>query len=151
MKRPVTTTISILCAFCLLSAGILPMQQAGDPQDFKSTGSLTDVERGRPDPFAPLEKRADAPLAKWTPEKIMHAPREFDPEQLLLGGIVWSIKRPLAVVNQSLVGIDDSVAGWTVVAIERNKVVVEMEGRQKTLKMKSSLFDKQAGNSRASE
>jgi len=149
--------LAAICTFFFLSTGTMSMQQTTGTEE--NQAALSDpsggveyaVERGRADPFAPLDRRSNAPQAAWTPEKIMLAPRDLDLSQLLLGGIVWSTKRPLAVINQSLVGVNDTVSGWTVVDIQRDKVVVEMEGRKEILKMKVSFFDKKAGNAKASE
>lgn len=156
MRETAKISAIAVCTFILLSAGTMSMQQTAGTEEkaeafSTATGSGHPVKRGRVDPFAPLERRRDAPQAQWTPEDIMLAPRQLDSTQLSLDGIVWSPRQPLAVINKSLVGIDDLVSGWTVVEIQRDKVVVEQEGRKEILKMKVSLFDKKSGNGKPSE
>lgn len=58
-----------------------------------------------------------------------------EPPELRLQGIIYWPSRPLAVLNQRTVGLGGSVAGWTVVAIEADRVVVIGHGRTNLLEL----------------
>lgn len=44
--------------------------------------------------------------------------------KLVLGGIMWNVENPKAMINNEIVGIGDKVGGNTVVDIKKNSVTV---------------------------
>jgi type II secretory pathway component PulC len=70
---------------------------------------------------------------------------------LSLGGIVWSRTLPLAIINEALVGVGDSVAGRKVVRIGRDEVVVEINARKERLKPTPPGLGLRIGRSRPQE
>jgi len=52
-----------------------------------------------------------------------------------LAGIIYSDQSPIALVNSHMVGIGDKVGSATVVAIDRESVTLEYQGRTITLKL----------------
>jgi len=83
---------------------------------------------GREDPFAPLElQRVQAPVQKEGP-------------QFRLNGIVWSEDQPLAIVNDTIVGVGDTIQGAQVVEIKRREVILKYEGKVLSLKFKTLIL-----------
>ena len=56
-----------------------------------------------------------------------------------LTGILWDATTPLAVIDGEPLGVGSAVAGWTVTAIASDYVVVERDGRRKTLTPGASI------------
>lgn len=52
-----------------------------------------------------------------------------------LAGIIYSDNNPIALVNSHMVGVGDKVGSATVVAIDRESVTLEYQGRTITLKL----------------
>ena len=53
----------------------------------------------------------------------------------VLAGIIYSDQSPIAFVNSHMVGVGDKVGTATVVAIDRESVTLEYQGRTITLKL----------------
>jgi hypothetical protein len=88
---------------------------------------------GRADPFAPLVKRA---AVKASPLEVRDGIGGVkEPGPVRLEGIIWSSKRPHAVINETLVSVGDVVAGWTVVGIDREEVILLCGGLRMSLNM----------------
>ncbi len=155
MKKGFLAGTATVCVIFMFSSGILPgstgilpgQQETGGTGDKiadPATGQSTrTVKRGRPDPFAPLKISVRPRLVRPTPKEEQKP--EIAPvalSELALSGIVWSPRRPLAVINRTLLGVNDTILGWKIANIERDKVVVEQKGRKEILKIKSSIFEK---------
>jgi len=52
-----------------------------------------------------------------------------------LAGIIYSDNNPIALVNSHMVGVGDRIGSATVVAIDRESVTLEYQGRTITLKL----------------
>lgn len=79
---------------------------------------------GKKDPFAPPVLEEEGKLKK----------------ELLLGiklkAIIWDRQRPLALINDKVVGIGDTIAGGKIVDIKENEVIF-LTGKQKvTIKLR---------------
>lgn len=48
-------------------------------------------------------------------------------------GILWDATRPLAMVGDEMVGVGDTVAGWTVVQIQEGAMVIRRDDRQEVI------------------
>jgi hypothetical protein len=59
-----------------------------------------------------------------------------DGTRIRLGGIAWSEAAPLAYLNGRLVGVGESVAGFRVARIERERVVLERAGERLTVALR---------------
>ena len=59
-----------------------------------------------------------------------------DGVEIRLGGIAWSDVTPLAYLNGKLLGVGESVAGWRVARIERERVRLERGGEKLTLSLR---------------
>lgn len=55
---------------------------------------------------------------------------------LRLGGIAWSETAPLAYLNGRLLGVGESIEGWTLTAIARGHVALERGGNRLTIRLK---------------
>ncbi len=96
------------------------------PRPSVSRPSTTSLAAGTlPDPF-----RWRVPLHRGGAKVDLH-----------LQGIIWSRKRPLAVVNSKLVGVGDMVGGAMVLSISKEGVVLTMaDGSTKVLKFKKRII-----------
>lgn len=153
---------AVLVTAILAGMGAVPSAGEEPPAAGSSSAALTPIRaelpplaagRGRQDPFAPLPIKRPPPQGMYAHEVEPEEPEEKPPDvrAVRLSGIVWSATRPMAVINDSLVGIDDKVAGWSVVSIERNSVVLEARGIRETLKINSLFHDKGDRQSRLKE
>ncbi len=61
-----------------------------------------------------------------------------DGRKLGLGGIAWSEVAPLAYLNGRLVGVGESVEGYRIARIERDRVHLEKEGRAVVLLLRTA-------------
>jgi hypothetical protein len=142
------------CVFLCLSLGFAFGQEKDDQPEVKITGSEAAkskllVNRGRENPFAPLVRTIPRKpiIVEDDPEEVEVVVRPTRPkelEPLSLDGVMWSPKKPMAMINGVLVAADDEIDGWLVIEIKRNEVVVEGRGEQKTLKVSAPTFDKRA-------
>ena len=159
MRKAILAATVIVCVLGVSSSGASPgvfglligqqeveaeLDRASLPGSASTDGL---VKRGRSDPFAPLRKRSHRPVARKT---FTDTTQDFGPDldvtELFLSGIVWSAKRPLAVINRNLVGVDDRISGWRIVEIQRDKVMVEQDDRKEILKIKIDLFENNRRN-----
>lgn len=58
---------------------------------------------------------------------------------VVLVGILWDAHRPVAVIGEELVGIGQEVAGWRMVEIRPDHVVIERGSRRETLALGEPL------------
>jgi sRNA-binding carbon storage regulator CsrA len=49
-----------------------------------------------------------------------------------LNGIIYTVARPVAIVNGQTVYVGDHVSGATVTAIDQNQVTLQIDGKRKT-------------------
>ena len=68
-------------------------------------------------------------------------PRSGSTEQAnpVLGGILWDPTHPLAMFGEELVEVGQTLAGWRIVEIQRDGVVVQQGERQELILPGSSL------------
>ncbi|MDH3892037.1 MAG: hypothetical protein OEV49_13230 [candidate division Zixibacteria bacterium] len=87
---------------------------------------LERVEQARwgADPFRTVIKPSSKPADK--PKEEL---------KLILSGIVFNDKSPMAVINKKSVRTGDSINGARIVSIDRNSVTVERNGRTFTLRV----------------
>jgi hypothetical protein len=104
--------------------------------------------RGRKDPFAPIEKNAGTkrPSDQATGGSNEASSPDRKPDRLHLEGILWSPRQPHVVINETLVGVGEIVAGWTVLSIGRENVVLENSGRKISLNMEEHEFGEKEEN-----
>jgi len=57
---------------------------------------------------------------------------------LTLSGIIWDRKKPLAIINDRVVSVGDTVKGSTILEILKDMVVFEQEGAYHTLWLQPS-------------
>lgn len=91
----------------------------------------------RPGPVPPA--RVAVPVAAAGAESLVV--RELPLEggrKLGLGGIAWSELAPLAYLNGRLVGVGESVEGYRVARIERDRVHLEKAGRSLVLLLRAA-------------
>ena len=78
---------------------------------------------GRKDPFLP-------PSGKYIPPESSHA-------ELNLAGIIWDAEKPLAIINDTIVGEGDMIGDKKVIKIEKESVIVVQEdGKKYILKLR---------------
>lgn len=79
--------------------------------------------RGRKDPFSPpVVKEAEKAGAE-----VLTGVR--------LEGIIWDEKNPMAIINDKVAGIGDTVSGAKVVEIRQNEVVFDVNGQRISVKL----------------
>ena len=68
-------------------------------------------------------------------------PRSGSTEQAnpVLGGILWDSTHPLAMFGEELVEVGQTLAGWRIVEIQQDGVVVQQGDRQELILPGSSL------------
>jgi hypothetical protein len=128
-----------------------PHDEAASPQDeaakMAAAGAGSGPPRttgiGRADPFAPLERKA---AVKPPPEEAGDDAGDVTeplpkPGLVHLEGIIWSPRQPHAVINETLVGVGETVAGWKVASIGREEVVLLCGGLRISLGMDSLATD----------
>jgi hypothetical protein len=96
------------------------------PGPFSSAAGAGSGANPAPEPTPAVLPRATTPAAP---------PQPADPV-LRLEGIVGSASDPVAVINGSLVGVGDSVAGYRVLRIHGDQVEVARDGRTIVLKLR---------------
>ena len=92
-------------------------------------GDYTDDAAG---PAALEDPFSEGNAHRNTPEPSVEP--SYEPEEdapiVTISGIICS-QRPLAIVNERVVGVGDSIGGgWTVLRIERRCIVVQLDGRK---------------------
>jgi len=96
-----------------------------------SSPPAIDVEARRGEPWGDDPFRSPGPYS--------HRPAGGDDESTslawALAGIIYSDQSPIALVNSHMVGVGDKVGSATVVAIDRESVTLEYQGRTITLKL----------------
>ena len=60
---------------------------------------------------------------------------------LSLDGIIWDKNQPLAIINDTLVGLGESISGSLVKAIKRDEVILENKNATHTLQFKNTFID----------
>jgi hypothetical protein len=91
----------------------------------------------RPQPTSELPAQALAPTAAQAAAlEPPLVPRR--PVALALKGIIWDARAPLAIVNDAVLGLNDTVEGFKVVSIEQERIVLEDgQGQRKALNLYS--------------
>lgn len=123
-------------AVLLLSLSIPPLLCAGEP------AAVATVRPERLAPFITEAGSASAPLRdpfNWSREQInffkSQTPREASNSiaGLTLTGILWDDKKPLAVINNAIVGKGDTINDTTILEVRRELVTIEQAGIRYTL------------------
>lgn len=129
---------TVLCVLGMGLAGAAPAETSPAGKTGTTHDQLLE-ECGRPDPFAPLMRRPAAKLPQQAEGEYLPPAedREETGGQLRLAGIIWSKSRPQAIINDTLVALGDKVAGRTVLGIERNRVVLEINSGKEILKIET--------------
>ncbi|MCX6835321.1 MAG: hypothetical protein NTW07_09360 [candidate division Zixibacteria bacterium] len=78
------------------------------------------------DPFRPVDQYTRPRVAGYNESTSL---------AWALAGIIYSEKSPIALVNSHMVGVGDKVDSATVVAIDRESITLEYQGRSITLKL----------------
>ena len=81
------------------------------------------------DPLVPLVDKKGRPVA------VVEGGIQFKISDLSLEGIIWDETKPLAIINDEVVGCGDKVSGVTVVKIEKDKVILNYQNETFELKM----------------
>lgn len=68
---------------------------------------------------------------------------------LTLSGIIWDRKKPLAIINDRVVSVGDTVKGATILEILKDMVVFEQEGVYYTLWLQPSAVPLQPAKGRS--
>ncbi len=77
------------------------------------------------------------PAAARQPAESFVREAVFDDGRVLrLGGIAWSETAPLAYLNGRLLGVGESIEGWTLTAIARGHVALQRGGNRLTIRLK---------------
>ena len=116
--------------------------ESAPARDMTAVGQSSLDDCGRDDPFAPLVAEAATPAAHGESADSPQDVHDREPElpSLHLRGIVWSRKLAIALINDALVLAGDEVAGWRIVSIERDKVILEIAGRRQALRIETPMF-----------
>lgn len=94
-------------------------EEPPSPEDLDSIFSKTQIRR---DPFI-----------LGGPEKL--GEEAEDETGLELTAIAWDQQRPLAIINNEVVGVNDEINGAKIVAIEKNKVKLTKDNQTWELKL----------------
>ncbi|MDD5439268.1 MAG: hypothetical protein PHS37_03685 [Candidatus Omnitrophica bacterium] len=81
------------------------------------------------------------PLASSSASNVYgsEAPAEAErylPPELLLNGIMYSAKKPYVIINNNLLSVGDSLAGFTVTAISVDAATLEKDGQTTVIHLK---------------
>jgi hypothetical protein len=104
-----------------------PGPPAPAPPSASSRGPAAGVRDAVGRPTAAGERSTRAPAVE-AENSFVRVARLGDGGEIRLGGIAWSEVAPLAYLNGQLLGPGESVAGWRVVRIERQRVLLERSG-----------------------
>lgn len=99
-----------------------PVAETAAPADKTDTTEKKDLTWGR-DPFG-LPKPQKTGEEQKTPSAALH-----------LGGIIWDEKKPCAIINDEILARGDTIGGFKVVEISRNKVVLDNGTEKLTLEL----------------
>ena len=144
MKSYSITTITLL--YFIITAALLPLTTAVANDDlkmlsinpdrlqtFKENGNTLEFER---DPF------------NWPPEQIARfralneEKAKVDPfANLKLTGIIWDKDRPLAIINEKLIGLNDKINGSTIIDITKETVVLKNINIYHTLQFRAITLE----------
>lgn len=104
--------LCVLCSFlCALCGEIF-------------TEEFTYDSHGKKDPFSPpvisaVEKAGTEVLAG-----------------VRIEGIIWDEKKPIAVINDKVVGIGDEISGAKIIDIKQNEVIFDVNGQMISVKLR---------------
>ena len=90
------------------------------------------VLKWRRDPFALLGAISSEPLS--TVQKTAVSPKSGG-SSFRLEGIVWDSRRPTALINGTMVEVGSSIAGWKVIEIQENRVIISDGRTTKTIEL----------------
>ncbi len=108
----------------------------------ENSGQRQTAESVRKSPPSRLERQEERIKMKWgrdpffkqgtTEGEEVHEPIG---EELSLKGILWSKERPTALINMQAVGEGESVSGYVVVDIQKDKVILRKDGKDYEFKL----------------
>lgn len=128
--------IIIISGGVIILAVIIAVSVSRIPRPGKSVGTKKSLTE--------LMRRMDE-LAKAVEEKsgfnIIDKEKGYEispEEEINLCGILWHPDKPLAVVNERVVGVDDYIGSLRVITITQHSIqLVDKDGRIKTFELKS--------------
>lgn len=53
-----------------------------------------------------------------------------------LEGIIWDEKKPIAIINDKVVGIGDTISGAKIIEIKKDEVIFDINGQTVSVKIK---------------
>ena len=62
-----------------------------------------------------------------------------EPTGFILLGVLWDATHPVAIIGEETVGVGDSVAGWQVIEIQQNGIMVQRSERKEFITPGESL------------
>lgn len=110
----------------LTSPPVDPTQAIQSNVDTNAQLPPVDLESRRNTPWGRDPFRSSTGRASATPGGA----REDAPLAWALAGIVYNHRQPMALINDQMVRVGDRVGSATVVAIEKESVTLECQGRQ---------------------
>jgi|GEM_PF-3892246 len=82
----------------------------------------------KPEQAPPI--KTEVPDEPPRPVESMGAP----PPALSISGLVWNSDRPQAIVNKTIVNINDQIEGWTITNISKEGITIRSETREVMIK-----------------
>lgn len=83
----------------------------------------------------------------WGPEVVNEYLQQYQEysvkifKELTLSGIIWSTSRPMAIIDNTLLGEGDSINSIYVVKIDPSSVLLQKESEQYTLEFEEMIID----------
>ena len=142
-KRQETRKIFILFVLCLVIVGVwsrvfLKKKVPTSPFALQSE-QKTPFERRTPLPSGELQKLEKARMTReWERNPFLAIGEEKEATYLFglsLTGILWDEERPLAMINNVVVGVNDTIGSYTIKKISSDMVILEREGEEFILRL----------------
>lgn len=90
---------------------------------------IKQLEQDIKNPFLsqlPEDKKIEPQSEKYDPGPVIEDPEVYEPPpEARISGLVWNSDQPQAIVNGSVVNVGDDLAGWTIIDISKEGVMVE--------------------------
>lgn len=103
--------------------------------------SISDVENQARHIRNPFQNRLpqpkqDSPIKTEVPDEPIEPVESVGPPPpaLSISGLVWNSDRPQAIVNKTIVNINDQIEGWTITNISKEGITIRSETREVMIK-----------------
>ncbi len=106
------------------------MTDASEEAPVMDGAAFLDPAPSQPEP-KPTAATASQVVATHSPPPAP-APPAKEPPEFRLNGLIYTVARPVAIVNGQTVHVGDRVNGATVVGINRMLVTLQINGQRKT-------------------